>query len=140
MPASPPLMPTMTLLSTTSGAAVTAWPVGLSPTWTAQRWTPVFASSATRNPSSVPTYTVLSRIATPRLTRGNPRFNTVDAIGRLHSQIGRPLRTSSATTLAGAEVTYMMPSATTGVPSSAPTPGGWYTHSGFSPLMFEDEI
>ena len=34
MPASPPLMPTMTLSSTTSGAAVIEWPVGLSPTWT----------------------------------------------------------------------------------------------------------
>ena len=34
MPASPPLMPTMILSSTTSGAAVIAWPVGLSPTCT----------------------------------------------------------------------------------------------------------
>ena len=40
MPASPPLMPTMTLPSTASGAAVIAWPVGLSPTCTAQRSVP----------------------------------------------------------------------------------------------------
>src|SRR5262245_35738170 len=124
MPASPPLMPTITLLSTTSGAAVMAWPVGLSPTWTAHRCTPVCASSATRNPSSVPTYTMSSSLATPRLTRGNPRLSTVGAIGLLHSQIGRPLRTSSATTDAGADVTYITPSATIGVPSSDPTPGG----------------
>ena len=34
MPASPPLMPTIILSSTTSGAAVIEWPVGFSPTWT----------------------------------------------------------------------------------------------------------
>src|SRR5581483_7475244 len=83
---------------------------------------------------------MLSRIATPRFTRGNPRFSTEAAIGRLHSQIGRPLRRSSATTVAGGAVMYMTPSATTGVPSSDPVPAGWYTHNGFSRAAFSGVI
>src|ERR1043166_743956 len=117
-------MPTMILPSTASGAAVIAWPVGLSPTGVVHRSTPDFASSATRKPSSVPTYTVLSRIATPRFTRGNPRLSTLDAIGRLHSQSGLPLFRSSAATLVGPDVVYITPPATTGVVSTEPTPAG----------------
>jgi hypothetical protein len=104
MPASPPLTPTITLLSTTRGAAVIECPTGFSPTWTIQRSVPTRASSATRYPSSVPTYTVLSRIATPRLTRGKPRLSTLGAIGRVHSQSGLPLFTSSAYTAVGPAV------------------------------------
>src|SRR5439155_17326732 len=91
--------------------------------------------------SRVHTYTVPSRIATPRFTRGNPRLCTVSGIGRLHSHSGRPLFRSSATTVAGAPaVTYITPSATTGVTSSAPVPGGWYNHMGRSRLTFSREI
>ena len=48
MPASPPLMPTITLSPTTSGAAVIECPVGFSPTCTDQRSMPARASSANR--------------------------------------------------------------------------------------------
>jgi hypothetical protein len=89
-----------------------------------ERSVPLRASSATRKPSRVPTYTRSSRIATPRLTRGNPRFSTLPEIGRVHLHSGRPLFTLSATTAAGPEVTYMTPLATIGVPSSEPVPGG----------------
>ena len=43
------------LSSTASGATVMAWPDAFSPTFTVQRSTPDFASSATRWQSSVPT-------------------------------------------------------------------------------------
>src|SRR5439155_17218478 len=91
---------------------------------------PALASSATRYPSSVPTYTVLSRLATPRFTRGNPRFRTLAAIGRVHSQSGLPLFTSSAYTEVGPEVPYSTPFAKSGVVSSEPVPVGWYAQTG----------
>ena len=67
---------------------------------------------------------MLSRTATPRLTRGKPRFSTLGAIGRVHSQIGLPLFRSSAATIVGPDVTYMIPLTTTGVDSTEPVPGG----------------
>ena len=45
MPASPPLIPTSTLSSTTSGAAVMEWPDALSPTGTIHRSVPLRASA-----------------------------------------------------------------------------------------------
>src|SRR3954467_8528471 len=75
---------------------------------------------------------MLSRTATPRLTRGKPRFNTLGAIGRVHSHSGLPLLRSSAATIVGPDVTYMIPLATTGVDSTEPVPGGWYTQAGRS--------
>src|SRR5439155_4989933 len=75
---------------------------------------------------------MLSRIATPRFTRGKPRFSTLAAIGRVHSQSGLPLFRSSAATIVGPDVTYMMPFATIGVASTDPVPGGWYTQTGRS--------
>src|SRR6185436_19588557 len=73
---------------------------------------------------------MLSRMATPRLTRGKPRFSTVGAIGRVHSQIDLPLFRSSAITDVGPDVRYITPLATTGVHSSEPVPARWYTHTG----------
>src|SRR5438876_4747168 len=62
-------------------------------------------------------------------------------MGRLHSHSARPLFRSSATTVAGAPaVTYMTPSATIGVTSNAPVPGGWYNQTGRSRLTFSREI
>ena len=67
---------------------------------------------------------MLSSTATPRLTRGKPRFSTLGAIGRVHSHSGLPLFRSSAATIVGPDVTYMTPLATTGVDSTEPVPGG----------------
>src|SRR3954468_15554072 len=75
---------------------------------------------------------MLSSTATPRLTRGKPRFKTLGAIGRVHSHNGFPLFKSSAATIVGPDVTYMTPLTTTGVDSTEPVPGGWYTHTGRS--------
>jgi len=63
-------------------------------------------------------------MATPRLTRGKPRFSTLAAIGRFHSQIGLPLVRSRALTDVGPDVTYITPLTTTGVHSTEPVPGG----------------
>ena len=68
---------------------------------------------------------MLSSTATPRLTRGNPRFSTLGAIGRVHSHRGLPLFRSSAATIVGPDVTYITPLTTTGVDSTEPVPGGW---------------
>src|SRR6266576_1256040 len=83
---------------------------------------------------------MLSRMATPRLTRGNPRLSTEAAIGRVHSQIDLPLLRSRAVTDVGPEVTYITPLATTGVHSIDPVPGGWYTHTGRSRATLSVEI
>src|SRR6267378_5906316 len=83
---------------------------------------------------------MLSRMATPRLTRGNPRFSTVAAIGRVHSQIGLPLFRSSALTDVGPDVRYITPLATTGVHSIDPVPGGWNTHTGCRRATLSVEI
>ncbi len=82
MPASPPLMPTITLSFTASGAIVIEWPVSLSATGTSQRTAPVCASSAISTPSSEPTKTLSSRMATPRLVAGKPIRRRFDGIGR----------------------------------------------------------
>src|SRR5713226_5284957 len=73
---------------------------------------------------------MLSRIATPRFTRGKPRLRTLGAIGRVHSQSALPLLRSSAATAVGPDVTYITLLATTGVAASDPAPGGWYTQTG----------
>src|SRR5258706_16476999 len=83
---------------------------------------------------------MLSRMATPRLTRGNPRFSTEAAIGRVHSQIDLPLLRSRALTDVGPDVTYITPLATTGVHSTDPVPGGWYTHTGCRPATLSGAI
>src|SRR5688572_3179832 len=79
---------------------------------------------------------MLSRIATPRFTRGNPRFRTLGAIGRVHSHSGLPLFTSSAYTAVGPDVPYSTPFTNSGVVSSVPVPGGWYAHFGRSRPTF----
>ena len=48
MPASPPLVPTMTFPSIARGASVNEWPVALSATCVSQRTDPEAASSANR--------------------------------------------------------------------------------------------
>ncbi|HQZ38838.1 MAG TPA: hypothetical protein PLH72_07340 [Vicinamibacterales bacterium] len=75
-------MPTITLPFTASGAMVIEWPVPLSATWVSHRTAPVPASSATSAPSSEPTNTLSSRMATPRLVAGNPISRRSDGMGR----------------------------------------------------------
>src|SRR5579871_1048944 len=81
-----------------------------------------------------------SAYATPRLTRGKPRFRTLAAIGRVHSHSVRPLLMSIAWTAVGPAVAYITPLTTIGVVSSEPAPGGWYTHTGFSFATFDAVI
>ena len=115
MPASPPLIPTMTLSPTASGAAVMACPVGLSPTWTAHRWAP--DANVQRHEVAIERPDI-DRIAENRYTAvhaweakvQHPRRNRTAPLPYWPAALR-----SSATTLAGPDVTYMTPSATTGV-------------------------
>ena len=78
------------------------------------RTAPDFASSAIRCPCTVPKKIVSSRIATPRLTGGDPMTMTSVGIAGVYVHSGRPVRTSSAVTVLGGSVRYMTPSATIG--------------------------
>ena len=120
-PASAPDTPTITFPSRASGARVRENPIALSATSTSQRTAPDLASSATRWASSVPTYSVESRMATPRFTRGKPMLSTLDPISGDHVHSRFPVRASSAVTVLGGSVTYMTPSATTGLVSMSPS-------------------
>ena len=67
MPRSPPVVPTMTLSLTASGARVNAYDRCLSATSTSHSSAPVDASIATTWASSVPMNTRSPSTATPRL-------------------------------------------------------------------------
>ncbi len=134
MPASPPLMPMITFPSRASGAAVMLWPVLLLATSTSQRTAPERVSRATRCASSVPTYSMSSRMAGPRFVRPKPNVRSSFGSARSYFQSSRPARRSSAFTawiwLPGS-VRYITPSATSGDVCSVPGASAWNIHTGF---------
>jgi hypothetical protein len=92
--------------------------------FTSQTTAPVAASSATRRPSSVPTYTLPFQTATPRFTTSQQALRA-QARGTCGSwrQSRAPVRASSATTTLQGSETNIVPSTTIGVASwPRPTP------------------
>ena len=83
---------------------------------TSQRLLPVLASSETRRPSIVPTYTAPFHTATPRLTASQHRWRP-QARGTSGSYFhsSRPVFASSAQTTLQVPVVYIVPSITIGL-------------------------
>ena len=111
-----------TLFFTMSGAAVSVYPACQSATVTFQITLPLRASSARRWPSSVAQKTRSPRTATPRLTTSQQSIADMFS-GRSASYIQRsvPVFASSAKSLLQADVMYMTPLLTTGIPSWPPS-------------------